>query len=393
MQNNKKRMKIGLFSPVPFSLKLGATKNRVELAEALTELGWECDIVGLSALGIDNTKAVDKQAYNTALKNYLIKNGHLYNVVLYEYYSLPFERSLFPATTLFIARPALLHYNYESVRIPMPLFLRIKDVLSRIVSLKKRDITLTKKQLFQFAETTLKNSDMIQVQSEKDKELLVSKNFDPYKIIVVPNGILPMRIEKFRYYYSRRVYTTNMTIAFVGTFDYRKGAQDFPYIISKLLKMAPSTKFILLGTKGLFTKEKDILHFFPKWTRKNIQVIMQFEPDDLPELLSHCHIGIFPSYHESFGYGALEMMASGLPVISYNVPGPSDFALPSLLVDIGDRKLMVNKVFSLINDPDKLYTYSLLVKKIALEYDWRKISKYVDSEYTKRVNALKENSL
>lgn len=38
-------MKIAFFSPKPFSKKLGATKNRIELAESLQRLGWKTFLI------------------------------------------------------------------------------------------------------------------------------------------------------------------------------------------------------------------------------------------------------------------------------------------------------------------------------------------------------------
>src|SRR6185295_5332692 len=83
-------------------------------------------------------------------------------------------------------------------------------------------------------------------------------------------------------------------IAFVGTFDERKGAADFPEIVEQVVAAVPAAKFKLLGTAGLTTSVDQVLRSFPRSMRAAIDVIPQFDPDDLPKLLSDCAVGMFP---------------------------------------------------------------------------------------------------
>lgn len=371
-------MKIAFFSPVPYSKKLGATKNRIELAESLQKLGWEAFLIGYDELGLDNKK-MDALVYSEALKNYLIRQAHLYDVVLYEYDTLPFDRKQFSPTTLFIARPALLHFDYEKIGIPLNIKAKLAGFYQLLLKLLGDKKYFNKEERNNRRIKSLKECDIIQVQNQSDLQSLVRKGFKKEKIIVVPNGISEERIKLFES--VEHSYATPFTIAFVGTFDFRKGAMDFPHILSTVIKEFPNCKFKFLGTKGLFTTEQQVMSFFPKRLRSNISVMPVFEPKDLPSLLTDCQVGVFPSYFESFGFGALEMMAAGLPVVAYNASGPADFIIKELLVPVGDKKQLVQKVLNLLHDPVLLESKSKEARIISREYNWNRVALEASTTY------------
>jgi len=378
-------MKIGLFTPRIISLKLGAAKNRIELAEALTQYGWEAHLMGRVEIGLAENNS-DIRAYQEAFKDYLIKNADFYDVVLYEYDTLPYDRSLFSKKTLFIARPALLHYNYETIKIKYDSKTLIKHFLKKLISLDFNPVSKEQRLSNEYGEVSLRNADVIQVQSVRDKELLITKGYSKNKILIVPNGISDERYKLFdEVTFDNR--GDDLTIAFIGTFDFRKGAMDFKFIIDYIKKEFPKAKFVLLGTKGLFSTVDDVLRFFPKRYWNDISVYPRFEPLELPKYLSGCHIGIFPSYFESFGFGALEMMAAGLPVVSYAVSGPSDYAIPELLVPIGNKHSLAKKVIDLFKDKQKLALLSEESKIISKKFNWNDIAKKASEDYKSIIKA------
>lgn len=372
-------MKIAFFSPKPFSFKLGATKNRMELAENLEKLGWEAYLIDRKQLKSESEGV--KESYNEALKKYLIKNAHKYDIVLYEYNTLPFNRRLFCETTLFVARPALLFFSDSEINNPVDLRTRLSLKYHKLLTALKINSGSRVKNPDHEKMTSLEQSDVIQVQNRLDAALLINKGFDKNKIIVVPNGISEERRSSLRK--DRELPHKHFTIAFIGTFDFRKGAMDFPFIVRKVLGKHPDCRFKFIGTKGLYSSADQVLNFFSKRFQNSIEVIPTFEPEELPELLRNCQIGIFPSYLESFGFGALEMMSAGLPVVSYNIPGPSDFILKNLLVPVGDKGLLAKKVLNLMEDEAKLKRMSLEARKISDEFSWSKIALITSHKYLK----------
>ncbi|MFN6946690.1 MAG: glycosyltransferase family 4 protein [Cytophagaceae bacterium] len=379
-------MKIAFFSHKPFSEKLGATKNRIELANGLSKLGWKVELIDKNRYFPLNENA-NSFAYCEALKEYLIKNSSQFDVVLYEYHSLPFDRKLFSQNTLFVARPALLHYHLQNIVVPDTFKNKLSSFKNKVFKFLGFGEEKAFKNKDAVAEYSLQQCDLIQVQNALDKDILIKNGFNRDKIVIIPNGISDERIKLFTN--INRNYDSLFTIAFVGTFDFRKGALDFPHIFRNILKAYPKTQFKLLGTKGLFPSKSEVLAFFPQKYHSIISVIPTFEPNELPGLLQDCHIGIFPSYHESFGFGALEMMCAGLPVISYNTPGPSDFILKELLVPIGDKNGISEKVLELMADKELLSQKSRIARQVAKEYNWSSIASVASENYLKYFKGLK----
>ncbi|WPP52904.1 glycosyltransferase family 4 protein [Catalinimonas niigatensis] len=380
-------MKIALCSKGNFSLEKGFTKNRIELAEGLRKLGWETLLIDKQVLGIPSEERYHASKYGLALKEYLIEHAYKYDVVLYEYDTLPFDRSLFSKSTLFVARPAILAYHFPLIKFRYNLKTKLSHWYRNFINTFKSNKGVNNS--YERIDYCLSQSDLIQVQNQKDRDLLVTRGFSTDKIIIVPNGISTERIAKFNS--SLRTYQEPFTVAFVGTFDFRKGAMDFPLLLRILKKRFPSIKLKLLGTRGMFYSSAQVLRFFPKKYHTDIEVVPKFDSEDLPNLLDSCHIGVFPSYLESFGFGALEMMCSGLPVIAYDVPGPSDFVLPELLAPIGDYATLSEKIILLLEHRELLEQKAVQVREAVISnYCWEDIARKVDANYRFYLNRLQE---
>src|SRR5262249_39106222 len=137
-------------------------------------------------------------------------------------------------------------------------------------------------------------------------------------------------------------------VAFVGTFDYRKGATDFPSLVSQVALAVPEVKFRLLGTTGLMKSADQVRAFFPARARRRMEVVPHYDPEALPELLAGPWVGVFRSYYEGFAFGVLEMLAAGIPVIAYDAPGPPMMLKREALVPPGDVGAMADKVIALL---------------------------------------------
>ncbi len=103
-----------------------------------------------------------------------------------------------------------------------------------------------------------------------------------------------------------------------------------------------STKMPLPVTHKLVNEEQDeILQFITRrnlLNRKEDKVKIVYHPDfinstnplfgmDYSQFVRGCHLGIFPSYYEPWGYTPLECMASGVPAVTSDLSGFGDYLL------------------------------------------------------------------
>jgi len=120
-----------------------------------------------------------------------------------------------------------------------------------------------------------------------------------------------------------------------------------------------------------------------------VEVIPQFNPDELPRLLSECAVGAFPSYVEGFGLAVVEQLAAGLPTVAYDAPGPRDILqgnLPELLVASGDTAKFSETVATILERGSASYQeLSARSAQTALRFSWATIARETAAEYRKHL--------
>jgi glycogen(starch) synthase len=106
-----------------------------------------------------------------------------------------------------------------------------------------------------------------------------------------------------------------------------------------------SSKMPLPVTHKLVNEDTDeILQFLVRrdmLNRKEDKVKIVYHPDfinstnplfgmDYSQFVRGCHLGIFPSYYEPWGYTPLECMASGVPAVTSDLSGFGDYLLHNM---------------------------------------------------------------
>ena len=366
--------KILFCTPAPLTKSLGAAKVVVELAEEMQMLGWDCTLLCPADLAAPGDLAPMK-SFAANLRPYLKEHADEYDVVDFDHEYLPYARSEFSARPLFVARSVLLVHHLDTIRIPAKP--GIKGKLGALLKGKAR--TRIQQERICRAQTAVEQADLVNVSNDDDKAELVRRGIAPDKIVVIPYGISRSRRTLFDAVSSQA--PAQPTVAFVGTFDYRKGAREFPQIVQAVAEAIPNVRFKLLGAKGLYQTEAAIRAFFPPGAQKHLEVTLTYKPDELPGLLSSCSVGIFPSYMEGFPFGVLEMLAGALPVIAYNAPGapmmlPADFLVPR-----GDWQALSAKVVRLLQKGEKLGEERLWAKHQGQRFSWESAAEATQTAY------------
>jgi glycosyltransferase involved in cell wall biosynthesis len=178
-------------------------------------------------------------------------------------------------------------------------------------------------------------------------------------------------------------------ICFVGMWSPRKGAKDWGDIIRRVRARVPDARFLFLGT---MTADQNVLADLDPASASAVEIVPQFEPDQLPQLLSDSAVGAFPSYVEGFGLAVVEQLAAGIPTVAYAAPGPRDIlqdCLPELLVPPGDVAAFSEKIVEILaKDLDAYQALSKRSAETAAQFSWPEIARKTVDEYRKRLEEI-----
>jgi glycosyltransferase involved in cell wall biosynthesis len=311
--------------------------------------------------------------YGNVVASYLQANAHRYDVVDYCFDSVrPWVR-LTPdaAHVLKVAHVPLLSDHEDRIPLPTP----PQTILRRSKLLAKRLLRRREAQpQWTDIDANMREADLISVGNSMDKECLVRLGWDARKIIVFPRGLTSTHADRLTTCLDRRNPAATPRIAFVGTFDYRKGCLDFPCIVERVAATIPQVRFRLIGTQGLFQTRERVLACFPRRLHRHLEIHPAFDAADLPNLLVDCQVGMFPSYREGCGIAVVEMLGAGLPVIAYDAPGPCDILPQEWLVARGKREELAGRLIKLLQSADVLRN-QLRAWEISRRFDWSRIAR------------------
>jgi glycosyltransferase involved in cell wall biosynthesis len=337
---------------LPLKLSLGGAKVYIEAAEFYRLDGHHVKLVGIDEIVGNDKPFMDQgwrvQYFPQILKEFLIREGSEYDVIEFESIYLPYLMKDH-LKSIIVARSILLDLHFKQITIPH--FSGIRAIAGLLLKSWNRKKELNKR--IDMSLQSMAYADFINVPNPSDKAILIKHGIDSDKIIVQPYGIFKDKFDQFNLIRANNLRTNKKKIiAFIGTFDNRKGAVEFPKIIKTILMTHPEVEFKLLGVLGMFPNAESIHHYIGDEFKNRVHIHGHYLPEELPQFLKDCSYGIFPSYLESFGFGVLEMMAMGLPVVGYDSPGINMLLLKELTVPAGNIKNLLIIFSKLINNDD-----------------------------------------
>lgn len=118
------------------------------------------------------------------------------------------------------------------------------------------------------------------------------------------------------------------TLLFVGSINYRKGADLLPEIFERLFrKTTQRINFIMCGQDG-YPESQEIINGIKRVLNKNGSMfILKREAQDVHKYYKIADIFIFPTTNEGMPNVILEAMASGCMIICNNLHGITDYSL------------------------------------------------------------------
>ncbi len=154
----------------------------------------------------------------------------------------------------------------------------------------------------------------IHVLNISQKEILLSTGYKG-NIYYIPNFLYwKTKNEEFKP-------TDSFYALFVGRMDaYGKGIDLLKEIIYFTVKNEPSIKFLIAGSGN----SKKILDVLQHKYKKNVKLLGFVSDTELIRLYNKANLFLLPSRTETFSLVTLEAQCFGLPVISFNIPGPQN---------------------------------------------------------------------
>lgn len=383
MRERGRRARILFVSAPPLETSYGGAKPFIELASEFEQLGWQADLLSLSKL-IPGDRSRMRRARAEYLRDLLVSRGPDYDVVDFDHEYLPYARTEFSREMLLVARSVLLCHQVAAQSFRRPWSAR--RLAGALV--KGRARRADRREMLSFASRSVGQADLVNVSNDDDADLLLRSGVSPDKVVVFPFGLGSERRARFGEMAPDRPH--DGMVAFVGTFDWRKGAADMPSIVERVLRDVPGTRFRLLGTRGMFPTAGDVLRHFPTPLQAHLEVVPCFEVGELPRLLEDCALGFFPSYLEGFGFAVLEMLAASLPVVAYDVPGPRMMLDRSFLVPLGDAEALAARIVSLLRDAPRLLQARVDAAQRAERFRWEDIAERTAALYGERVARIRD---
>jgi glycosyltransferase involved in cell wall biosynthesis len=369
---------------LPWDPRLGAARVWFELSEQWKKAGHKIDKFCLSDAFPTPTRSRALSAWRQAVfpyraAHYVRRNAGKFDVIDCLIGTLPFSKKSLRFQGLLVSRSIGLYLAYDE-------FIRLSrrrwPDQPRGKFLGRLFYTFTSWLLRRSADRALAHCDLFNVPNEDEKRSL--EKGSAAQTIVLPYGL--NEAERAALATSARSAPERLTrkeICFLGMWSVRKGSRDWPEIVRAILNSVPSARFTFLGT---MTDEQTVLRDLQLSSAESIRCLTSYDPKELPQLIGGSAVGLFPSYIEGFGLSVLEQLASGIPTIAYDVPGPRHiFAATGaqFLVPAGNVKAMTDRALEILrmNETD----YSALSAKchqIAAQFRWEQIASDTIREYT-----------
>jgi len=369
---------------LPWDPRLGAARVWFELSEQWKKAGHKIDKFCLSDAFPKPTRSRALSAWRQAVfpyraARYVRRNAGKFDVIDCLIGTLPFSKKSLSFDGLLVGRSIGLYLPYDE-------FMRFSRKRwpdqPRGKFIGRLFYSFTSWLLRRSAGRALAHCDLFNVPNEDEKRSL--EKCSSAQTIVLPYGLNEgerAALAAAAQPASKRL--ARKEICFLGMWSVRKGSRDWPEIIRAILNSVPSARFAFLGT---MTDEQTVLRDLQLSSSESIRCLTSYDPKELPQLIAGSVVGLFPSYIEGFGLSVLEQLASGIPTIAYDVPGPRhifDATGAEFLVPAGNTKAMAGRALEILqmNETD----YSALsgkCRQIAAQFRWEQIASDTIREYT-----------
>jgi len=208
-------------------------------------------------------------------------------------------------------------------------------------------------------------ADLVFALNSLDARYLVEDGFPPDMVKVVSGGVDSKLISS--------VQKTNVRYAacFVGRLHQEKGIEDLIEIWDLVCKQKGGANMAIIGWGSNLATQRLQHEIAKRSLSQNIHFCGFLDGVKKIEILKSSQVFVFPSHRESWSVAVCEAMASGLPVIAYDLPVYKEIYNGGMVrVAVGDRQAAANAILELLSDSRLYLNLKMQALATALRYDW-----------------------
>jgi glycosyltransferase involved in cell wall biosynthesis len=377
---------------LPWDPRFGAARVWIEMAEEWSKAGHVVEKFCLT----DAFPAAPASPARAALRlmmfprralRFVRRNAERFDVIDALVGTLPFTKRSLRFEGLLVARSVGLYRLYENFERAAA---KRWPASSRGKLLGRMFYSFFNQRKHAASQASVKNCDLLNLPNSDELLCLRDEMKSTKAAVVLPYGLAPARRRALHdAAVPTEVRWRKKKISFIGMWSPRKGCKDWREIIQRVRARVPDAFFLFLGT---MTANDNVMADLDPAMAGFVEIIPQFEPDQLPQLLSDCAVGAFPSYVEGFGLAVVEQLAAGIPTVAYAAPGPRDIlqdSLPELLVPTGDVARFSEAISEILaKDPGAYQAIRDRSAETAARFSWPEIARETANEYRRRLDEI-----
>jgi glycosyltransferase involved in cell wall biosynthesis len=219
------------------------------------------------------------------------------------------------------------------------------------------------------------------------KQIIETFKIPSEKIEVIHEGVDTTKFNPNNKPIFRDKFKSQYVILFVGALVKTKNVDKLIRVFNYVQKRI-DTSLVIVGEGP----EKSNLMKIVKELNLTNKVFFEgfVKDEDLPYYYSSCDIFASCSIIEGFGLIFLEAMASGKPVVAFNITSiPEVVGNGGIIVKNFDLKEMAEKIIELLSNKEVYEEYSRKAREIAINHDWNIIARKYLNFFKKSLKTIK----
>ncbi|KAL6944914.1 hypothetical protein ACO0QE_002356 [Hanseniaspora vineae] len=226
---------------------------------------------------------------------------------------------------------------------------------------------------------------MIAVSNTTKENMCVRTGFDPQKVVVIPNAVVPEDFQPNVDLVARNVAKAKkfITIVVIQRLFSNKGSELLTHMIPKICQADDKVKFIIAGDGPKFIDFQQMIETFR--LQERVELIGSVPHEKVPEVMRRGDIYLHASLIEAFGTVLVEAASCGLLIVSTMVGGipevlPQHMTIFSKETSVACLAEATKRAIDLIRNG---YDTSNFHKEIASMYHWTAVAQKTANVYTK----------